>query len=330
MRLKLQYIPANPVVAKIEAANVCNGTCRLCPVGRKEPGHRKFGMIRWELFQQLIDNLRHTLHAVDLTNWGESLVHPRILDMIRYAHDARIYTYLSTNMHTLTDEHFEGLMNCGLDELALSLHGLSEETYSAYQPGFHFQEACEVIGRLVEARRLAAHPKTRIKLNFVVTAVNEHEVGALGDFADRYGVQWLVSEPSLNLRFKVSREMVREDPQQARGIIAERVDAWLPRDRRYTRPLYREVLNDPAGIYSRKKVVACEWPWIKLVVNCDGETSICCGSYYPSDDVGRYTGQPIRQLWNSRPYRSCRAAFSRASSGNGHNVMCARCPGLLL
>ena len=44
-----------------------------------------------------------------------------------------------------SDEHVEGLMRSGLDELALSLHGLSEESYQAYQPGFAFDEAVELL-----------------------------------------------------------------------------------------------------------------------------------------------------------------------------------------
>jgi len=333
MRLKLRYVPAWPVVAKIEATNICNGTCRLCPVGRKEPGHRPFGMIGWELYCRLIEGVKSTLHAIDLTNWGESLLHPRIMEMIRYAHEARIYTYLSTNMHTVRPEHVEGLARSGLDELSLSLHGLSQETYAAYQPGFDFAQACETIGQLVAAsERLGPTGKMmKIKLNFVVTAVNEHEVSALPDFAKRYGVEYLLSEPSLNLRFEVSPEMALRRPNRAREIIAEAVETWLPRKGRYDRPLYRRVLDDPRLMFSPKKVVTCDWPWMKLVVNWDGRATICCGSYDLADDVGCYTGQPIKQLWNSLPYRLCRATFGNSTNGkNEKKVLCGRCPGLLL
>ena len=55
MRLRLPYVPAGPVWAKLEATNACNGTCVLCPVGRGEPSGRKTGLMRWELFCRLID-----------------------------------------------------------------------------------------------------------------------------------------------------------------------------------------------------------------------------------------------------------------------------------
>jgi len=330
LKLKLPYCPAGPIVAKIEATNICNGTCRLCPVGRKEPGHRPPGMMDWDLYTRLIDAVKVTIVTVDLTNWGESLLHPRILDMIAYAHEARIYTYLSTNLHTVRDEHVEGLMRSGLDELALSLHGLSDDSYQAYQPGFPFDEAVEVIGRLVDARdRIGRDGRPKIKLNFVVTKANVREVDRLPAFAARYGVEYVISEASLNLRFMISRETALGAPEEARPIIAEQIDQWMPPAGRHDRAAYRGLLANPGGLYSPHKRFACDWPWTKLVVNHDGGVSVCCGSYYPREDVGRYRGQSIRKLWNSPKYRRCRQSF-RKRTADPPRVLCEQCPGVLL
>lgn len=331
LRLKLRYVPAMPLVAKLEATNACNGTCVLCPVGQKTPSGRQAGLMRWELFCELVDKLKDTLLVLDITNWGESLIHPRALDMIRYGHQANIYTYLSTNLHTLRDEHVEGLMQCGLDELAISLHGLSAETYAAYQPGYDFAEACRWIERLVDARRrLRPDGKPKIKLNFVVTAVNEHEADQMPAFAARYGVDYVLSEPSLNVRFQITEPMARHTPDQARGLIAALVDRWLPRNDSHGRPLYRRFLEDPALMFSRRKIVRCAWPWTKITFNYDGGLSVCCGSYNARHDLAHYAGQSIRELWNCENYRRSRASFRRRPAPPGQDVLCDHCPGVLL
>ncbi len=328
--LKLSYVPARPVVAKIEATNACNGTCRLCPVGAEVPGRRPVGMMRWELYTELVEKLKGCLVALDVTNWGESLLHPRILEMIRYAHDARIYTYLSTNLHTVADRHVDGLMRTGLDELALSLHGLSDETYSAYQPGFDFQEACGVIRKLVDARRRHGLAKRmKIKISFVVTAVNEHELSGVAAFAEKMGVSFVIGQPSLNLRFRISPEMARQRPDEAREIMRAEVEQWLPSDRRYVRKLYYDAMEQPGRMYDPAKAYPCDWPWQKLVVNHDGGASICCGSYRAGSDVGQYVGQPVAELWNSPAYRRCRRTFADGGKADP-SVLCGRCPGLLL
>jgi MoaA/NifB/PqqE/SkfB family radical SAM enzyme len=288
--------------------------------------------MRWDLFRRLIDELRSTVVAVDFSNWGESLLHPRIFDMIRLAHQAGLYTYLSTNLHTVSDRHVEPLMTCGLDELAMSLHGLSDRTYSAYQPGFEFQAACEVIAKLTAARAaLGGGVRPIMKINFVVLAVNQHEAADLPAFAARYGVGCVLSEPSLNLRYAVSPEMARRRPREARAIIAAAIDRWLARDSAHERPLYRKLLDDPALMYRGRKLSACDWPWMRLVVNYDGALSVCCGSYRAAEDLGHYQGQPLRQLWNSRPYRRCRESFRHGQRPGRPEppVLCEECPGVL-
>lgn len=331
MRLHLACNPAMPIVAKIEATNICNGTCRLCPVGRRQEGGRAHGMMNWDVYTRLIDRLARWAHTVDLTNWGESLLHPRILDMVAYAHRAGLYTYLSTNLHTFGPGLIDALMTSGLDELTLSLHGLSAQSYAAYQPGFDFDEACRTIDALTEARRrLNRQDQLKITLNFVVTASNEHEVEQVGPFARGRGLDWAISEASLNLRFLVPRDMARSDAQAACAIIKRQADQWLPSKVKYVRRLYERARTDPAVIYRGQKLVSCDWPWTKLVINWDGALSACCGSFSPRDDVGRDTGQPLRQLWNSPRLRACRATFGRRGRHRHSRVLCGHCPGVLL
>jgi MoaA/NifB/PqqE/SkfB family radical SAM enzyme len=331
MHLRMTYNPAMPVVAKIEATNICNGTCRLCPVGRRQEGRRPLGMMNWDGYCRLIDRVARWAHTVDLTNWGESLLHPRIADMVAYAHRAGLYTYLSTNLHTLGPGQIDALMTCGLDELTLSLHGLSKATYAAYQPGFDFDDACRMIDALLDARRrLGRLEQLKITLNFVVTAINEHEVGQVESFARQRGLDWALSEASLNLRFLVGPQMAQDEPQAARQIVAGQADQWLPKDPTYVRPLYERARREPSVIHSGRKLVWCDWPWTKLVVNWDGALSACCGSFAPGDDVGHDTGQPLRQLWNSPGLRACRASFRRRQRPSHADVLCGRCPGVLL
>lgn len=333
-RLRLQYVPAMPVVAKIEATNACNGTCALCPVGRKDAGRRPVTLMPFDRFRALVDELKDTLVVLDVTNWGESLLHPRVLDMIRYGHAQGLYTYLSTNLHTVRPQHVEALMRCGLDELALSLHGLSDASYAAYQPGFDFAEACTTIERFVDARRrLARDGKPKIKINFVVMRTNEHEAAEVPAFARRLGVDYVLSRPSLNVRFQAPPELVRRDEGRARAILREQADRWLPRGEPWNHSLYERCAEDPACLYDPRKVVECDWPWTRLVVNADGGLSICCGTFRKDEDIAALNGTPLAAQWNSAPYRRSRAAFrgaGRARAVGGRATPCEQCPGVLL
>jgi MoaA/NifB/PqqE/SkfB family radical SAM enzyme len=131
--------------------------------------------------------------------WGDPLIVPSIHEMIRYAHDARVWSYISSNLHALTPEDDEArrLVESSLNELTCSLHGASQETFEAYQPGKNLSEPVEKVRRIVEVRDRLASATPRVRLNFVVTRRNEHEQEAFTKLASEI----VASEGGLTMRF---------------------------------------------------------------------------------------------------------------------------------
>ena len=121
--LKTQRVLGRPYKMKIESTNLCNTHCQLCPTGLGFRGRPK-GMMAFEDYARLVDSFRWHLVALDLSMWGDPLIVPDIFRMVRYAHDRRIWTYLSSNLHAFKPEagHAEALVNSGLDLLTCSLH----------------------------------------------------------------------------------------------------------------------------------------------------------------------------------------------------------------
>ncbi len=73
-----------PPLLGIEATNVCNARCPLCPTGNGELQRVK-GMLCLEHFQQVIDEVKAHVVMINLFNYGESFLNPDIFAMIRYA-----------------------------------------------------------------------------------------------------------------------------------------------------------------------------------------------------------------------------------------------------
>ena len=97
-RLKTERVVGRPYRMKIEPTNICNTKCQLCPTGVGLQGRSK-GKMTFERFKGLIDQMRHHLVAIDLSMWGDPLIVPDLCRMIRYGHDRRIWTYISSNLH---------------------------------------------------------------------------------------------------------------------------------------------------------------------------------------------------------------------------------------
>ena len=69
-----------------------------------------------------------------------SLLHPKIIEMIEYAHQKRISTGLSSNLNRLNAELAERLIRSGLSQLLVSLDGATQATYSRYRQGGNLGE----------------------------------------------------------------------------------------------------------------------------------------------------------------------------------------------
>jgi MoaA/NifB/PqqE/SkfB family radical SAM enzyme len=332
-RLGSAQMLAMPTSVAIEVTNTCNGGCLLCPVGQSRKS-RPPGFMEWDLFRRLADEIAGHARFVGLYNWGEPFLHPRIYDMIFYVTEKRIYTKLSSNMHTFDPANAEKLVHTGLDELAVSLHGLSEESYRAYQPRHSLAEVINKVKTVVAAKNRLGSRTPTIHLGFIVTRHNEHEVEELPKLAAALGVNYLLQETSLNLRFlPQDRQMSPRNADEAtlrqeRLVLAEE---WLPHDNRFVKPYYCYVRTHGGELPSVEQVpFTCESPWNQMIVCWDGDVNLCCGSFDKAHSVGNVFDQSVRQVWNNRFYQAARCRIRGRAKKDDPQVICNECVGGLL
>jgi MoaA/NifB/PqqE/SkfB family radical SAM enzyme len=335
--LKTGRVVGRPYKMKIESTNICNTKCQLCPTGIGLEGRPK-GRMSVEQYRGLIDRFRWHLLALDLSMWGDPLIVPEIYDMIRYAHDRGIWTYISSNLHAFKPQkgQAEALVESGLDLMTCSLHGASQGTFEIYQPGKSFGDAVEKVRHIVQTRRRMNSDTPQVQLNFVVTRHNEHERAAFQKLADELGCRAVFSAPSLNIRF-LDRDKKLQPLGLAPDLLKARtlahLEQWLPMTSEFVLPPYRAVMESGGRSeqYNGRKVMDCSWPWRQSVVNWDGTVSTCCGSFQQDEDMGSVLDQPFSKIWNGPKYRMARRSFRRRiSETDAKGNPCANCPGFML
>ncbi len=336
-KMKTEYVFGRPYNMKIESTNICNTKCQLCPTGIGLEGRPK-GKMKLDQFKSLVDRLRWHLVAMDLSMWGDPLIVPEIFDMIRHAHDRRIWTYISSNLHAFKPEkdHARRLVESGLDMLTCSLHGASQETFAIYQPGKDFASTVAKVRHIIETRNAMGSATPVVQLNFVVTRHNEHERAAFQRLADELGCKAVFSTASMNIRFlgqdkKLTSLGLAPDVLEKR--VREHLDQWLPQDKEYVLKPYQEIAA--TGInsedYNGHKLFDCAWPWRMSVINWDGAVSTCCGSFDPREDMGNVFEQSMSRIWNGDRYRMARRSFrKRVEQEPGADNPCTTCPGFML
>jgi len=156
--------------AGIETNNTCNLHCSHCPT----PGEmkRKKGHMSLATFKQIID-LNPELKRIYLTNWGEPLIHPDIVEMIGYPHFKGKHTAITTNGTALNKELSRELIENGLDLIKFSVDG-NKETYQKIR-GFSYEKVESNILEFLDIRNILGK-KTWIEVSMLVYEETQGEI----------------------------------------------------------------------------------------------------------------------------------------------------------
>lgn len=285
----------------IDPTNMCNLRCPLCPTGTGEYGRPK-GMMKFQEFKKVIDEIGSYLYNVSLFNFGEPLLNKEIYRMVRYAHEHRIGSSISTNLTVLTDESAEALVRSGLDHLYLSIDGLTPETYSKYRVGGDFDRVIENLKKVVDWKESLRSSSLFIEWQFLVFKHNEHEASRVERFAKALGANGVTIR---NAIMSTDNRVVNE----AKGWLLEGEE----REKYYT--------ESPGG--GR----ACDWLWHTIVINHDGGVSPCCYAYQKEHDFGNFFSEnsSLRQIWNNANFQAARRIFREAKLPSDQDILCNSC-----
>jgi MoaA/NifB/PqqE/SkfB family radical SAM enzyme len=127
-----------PLVLDLHITQKCNFRCNYCYHYPKDAQVAGRPLLRehmeWELFEDVIEQLRafpRKIKMVTMGGGGENLLHPRIADMVRLLRESGVTdrVQIISNASLLTPKMSDSLVAAGLDELKISLQGLSTEKY---------------------------------------------------------------------------------------------------------------------------------------------------------------------------------------------------------
>lgn len=166
----------------IESTNVCNLDCIMCPIGL-HVDTRKKGFMEWDLYKSIVDEIKGFATTCTLHAWGEPLLHPRIFDMIAYAHEAGLWTETSTNLTKLDEDAADKIIDAGLSQIYLSLDGVTKETYEKVRRKADFENSVQNVEHFLSRIQ---ERNANIVTNLQIIRLKEtHE--EVQKFVDRWG-----------------------------------------------------------------------------------------------------------------------------------------------
>src|SRR5665647_1610444 len=136
----------------VEPTNACNLNCTTCV---RHAWDEREGFMEWATFEAVVDG------------FGEAVLHPRFVDMVRLATKRGLRSEVTTNALLLDQAMADELVAVGLGQLVVSIDGASAEAFGRVRSGASLARVIENVRHLHDQREYSDGPRVRIGLEFV-------------------------------------------------------------------------------------------------------------------------------------------------------------------
>jgi MoaA/NifB/PqqE/SkfB family radical SAM enzyme len=283
-----------PWIVNLDTFSGCNLECPFCPTGTDQMQRRKTRMPMARA-KKVIDAIKGHALELRLYNWGEPFLNPDIFEIIRYAHDAGLYTVISSNLSIDVENLAQKVVDSRLDRLTVSSDGLEQGTLEAYRRKASAERVYANVRAITAERRRQGVATPSVELMFLVFKHNEHEL------------------PQLEAK---RRELGADAFRPRRGFIFH--DSFVPQH-----PDYQPLTQIFQG--------SCDFLYSELTVEANGSVSPCCTNTSTQWDVGsaEELAGDLRGFWNRPAYRAMRAFTGGKASPEavapGQDILCRSC-----
>jgi MoaA/NifB/PqqE/SkfB family radical SAM enzyme len=278
---------------QIELTTRCPLLCKMCI--RSENDDWQYQDMSLENFKKILPCLKE-VETVILEGWGESLLHPHLLECVQLAKREGVEVGFVTSGKGLTRERASALILAGLDFVGFSIAGTTEETHDAIRVNSHLSEIFDAIRFMKEERIRHGRSQPRMHLVFLMVKDNISEVPEVPSFAKEMGIEEVVFINichTINTWQEQQRVFIWDREENPYEKVLKQAEA---NGRRLHIKLWRPSL-------SATDVSLCdENPLKNLYISADGEVSPCVYLFPPLPS-------PFKRIFCSREHWIERVSF---------------------
>jgi radical SAM protein with 4Fe4S-binding SPASM domain len=172
---KTKFVSEYPLHIDIELASICNLRCPMCYTITEEFKSKvNTKLMDYALFTKIVDEAAAGgVYSIRLSYRGESFLHKRIVDCVRYAKSKGIREVSTlTNGVRLDEKLFEEIMEAGIDWITISFDGIGE-TYEKIRAPAKFDRAVEKITNYKKIKEAKGRVKPILKVQSVFPAIRD-------------------------------------------------------------------------------------------------------------------------------------------------------------
>jgi len=271
-------------------------------------------------FQRLLPYMKE-VEAVVLEGWGESLLHPNLVECIRLVKGSGTRVGFVTGGKTLNRAYISELVRAETDFIGFSLSGATAATHDSIRINSSLSDLSEHIQVFQEIKARERSPCPRLHIVYLLLKGNIAEVPALIRLARELKIEEVVL---------IHIALVSTAWQEEQRIFAvERMDEYqdiLGEARRLARDFRIRLAVPPLA--PQDVAVCSENPLRNLYISVDGDVSPCVylhppqpspfrrifhGAEFQTEKVifGNILRDPFDRIWANPSYEEFREYFDK-------------------
>lgn len=260
-------------IYNIDIVGSCNLKCPSCPIGNYRNSPHAKGVMPLDIFEKILIKIKDetpNIAYLQVYNWAEPMLHPRLPELIYIARKHGIPLSLSTNLNI--NHNLEEIVTAYPLSVRISVSGFSQNIYERTHTNGNIEK---VKANMKLLRQLINQHKSQMEVHVAYHCYVDN-IGAeyenMKRFCHELGFSFL--------------------PFFAYLLPLEKLISYFEKGPQMTD---KEILNlmavKPEEIRSFSlpyRFKDCELRSNRTAINCDGSVALCCGVYDDSHNIARY------------------------------------------
>ena len=287
--MRRSWLFSYPSSATFELTNYCNLRCPVCD--QQQVSSRKFGIMSYENYVKIIDEIGPFLKNLGYSDTGEAFINKDIYKIISYTAKkfGDINTYMDTNGHFIDPEK---LVMSGLGKISFSIDGLTQETYEAYRKKGTLKTVLANLEELIYYKK-KMNSNLFIEIKFIVMKHNQHEIDRLINYGNSIGID--------NIRLETFTARAFEGKKYSEYNTLEMAKKYMSDIKQYA--IYDIDKSDQHKILHSFRVQnkqACYVPWSETEILYNGDVRPCVVDFDSEHSFGNiFESKSFFSVWNS-------------------------------
>ncbi|KKQ78856.1 MAG: molybdenum cofactor biosynthesis protein A [Parcubacteria group bacterium GW2011_GWC2_38_7] len=308
LRRLFYLVPTQPANVQIAITNKCNFSCKMC---QRFDLKVRLGDMSVEDFKKVLRNLG-TAKNIVLTGWGEPLLHPNLIEMIKLCKVKDCDVRFTSNGNLLTPELGQKLLEVGLNAITFSVDAIKSDDAEFGHP---IQEQLTNIRQFAKAVK-DQKAKLEIYLQSTYHKNKEQDLYDVVEFGKEIGVNRLRFS-RLDVRFqKFERPSFKDEKKLIQNIELRIKNTGIGIDflPHVASDGLSKLIFKITSPFLHRFGKYCLRTFNDIYINEDGKATPCCA--LPNLVMGDAKEDTLDAIWNNVNFRRFRCK---------QNIACGEC-----